>query len=279
MARQFMRQKPVKTSAEGRFCKVCGKTLSIYNKSNQCFHHANHNEIEQVSIPKKEKIQMAPKEKQKCEMCGNDKEVRSNNEKMVCSSCTVIQGAAKLRPNVVISAVRDFHGNPFRFLTPQEIEEAIEKMKKKIGVADPAVFCNLEDIAALTKERDELKQAVVELQEIRKGLQEQTEAQARDIQALHLRAVDLERNLRESVEESISLSRDNQNLKVAIGELKISLSEKNDELQKAILSSSANTGIDKAKLLLLLADIGQGVVDGKKRLSGRVYRELRKLAA
>jgi len=201
------------------------------------------------------------KEKRQCELCGQTKPLSSSYEMLVCSTCMNLLGSAKLRPEATVKALRYFHGSLVPFISAEESKQVVEIA----GIVQPA---DGGDTAA---------------------------------QALSLKCAEHENTISGMTARINELTHDRSILTTKVQALNaedFALKEFVKELQKSLLETTKKLeheyesrpvmekivqvpapGIDKAKLFALLAEIGQGIIEARMKLSARVYRELRKLAA
>lgn len=206
----------------------------------------------------KEEVPMSSdREKRPCEGCGQIKPLSSSYEKLVCASCMNVRGAAKLRPESVAKALREFHGPLVKWLTNDELGE----LKVSWGVGDELTMTDKADTQQPVGDHREIMAEVEKLREENKRLSEQLD--------------DLKNTNINRAAENVRLTAMKKDILKSLQTTAVEL----EEAKQQLASVPSGNGIDKAKLSSLLADIGQGIIDGKKQISGRVFRELRKLAA
>jgi len=195
-----------------------------------------------------------------CQLCDRRKQLSNSNGKMLCSTCAVIVTAVKQRPESVVDALREFNnGSLVPFLTAEESQQVVEIA----GIVQPV---ERDDTAAqaLSLKCAENKNTIISMTE----------------------TIDKLKHERSSLTISAqNLNADNEALRELIKELQPSLSETtkklNEEyqLRNVVTAPIPAPSLDKTKLAALLAEIGQGIIEARMKLSARVYRELRKLAA
>lgn len=207
---------------------------------------------------KKEVPMSSDREKRPCEGCGQVKPLSTSYEKLVCASCINVRGSAKLRPESVVGALREFHGSLVKWLTNDELGG----LKVSWGVGSELTMVDMVEDQPAPNDYQEVMAEVARLREENKSLSAQLD--------------DTRNALLNRSASNVNLAAKNRDI---LSSLQATAVELEDTKRALAASTGTGNGIDKVKLSSLLADIGQGILDGKKKLSSRVFRELRKLAA
>lgn len=87
-----------------------------------------------------------------CESCGQVKSLQNSHGKSVCSTCSVVRGAAKNRPAAVLDAVRDFWP-----LLDLFTREEVEKAAAKVGTVDESIEHLRAELLAAKADLEKLK--------------------------------------------------------------------------------------------------------------------------
>lgn len=222
--------------------------VAIYKQCQECQGETIPAEL---TITREEEDVARDKEKKACELCGQVKQLSTHFDKLVCSSCQVMRGVVKNRPESVFACIRDLH-DITEFLTGEEKHKVIVTSKEQQpaqAVVQTVIHADVAELEAIKKENVSLKKTIASDREKIADISKQVD------------------NLRQ-----LTTGKDFQTS---------ALMTENDQLRKqnSLLKANINnTGYDKDKVMTVLVDIAQAHIDGRLVVKPEHFKELRKAA-
>ena len=239
----------------------------------------------ELTITREEEEVARDREKKACELCGQVKQLSTHYDKLVCSSCCVVQGVVRNRPDSVFACIRDCH-DITEYLTGEEKHRVVINSGEQHG--QTVVHADIEELKTIKQANDSLKKIIHNLAlgnvELEAHLDDKSFVLGRAREDLQKTELQQRKTIADQQEKIADFSNQVDKLRqLTTGKdfQTSALMTENNQLKKEISLLKANiknTGYDKDKVMTVLVDIAQAHIDGRLTVKSEHFKELRKAA-